>query len=416
MRNPKKLINQCRYPGDNNLQKELIEDNRIKSFLKKNKKSFQTASDHNYQINLSHSLQVTPNSSPYLFEIVDKCLSVIDLKTSEINVFIISNQDINAWCSKTKDRVNIGINSGLINAMEFDEICFIVGHEFGHALYDHHNLPAYGISQGARLPPSKLMRLMSWSRQSEISADRAGMLCCGSIDASVQALIKLSTGGLGAPIISFDVDEFENQLSDIDSFIDDNSDLMYTTHPLNPFRVRALIEFSKLAEISDKGSKEKLTMDEVDSRIDELIEKMNPSKIKKNKETKSKGNVSEMTEDLFILYSGFWVLSSDGRGKVGAKSKDAEDKELASLADIVGDDLVKTLDQNRESSYEKFSKSKKFINKIKKPQKCRILETIISIARADGEISKKEKEALDEVAEILKINPDFINQVMKFLD
>jgi len=89
--------------------------------------------------------------------------------------------------------------------MEFDEICFIVGHEFGHALYDHHNLPAYGISQGARLPPSKLMRLMSWSRQSEISADRAGMLCCGSIDASVQALIKLSTGGLGAPIISFEL-------------------------------------------------------------------------------------------------------------------------------------------------------------------------------------------------------------------
>ena len=272
MRNPKKLIKKCRYPGDKNLQKDLLNDSRIKSFLKDNKQSFQTASDHNYQINLSHSLQVTPNSSPYLFEIVDKCLSVIDLKTSEINVFIISNQEINAWCSKTEDRVNIGINSGLINAMEFDEVCFIVGHEFGHAFYDHHSLPAYGISQGARLPPSKLMRLMSWSRQSEISADRAGMLCCGSLDASVQALIKLSTGGLGAPVISFDVDEFENQLSDIDSFIDDNSDLMYTTHPLNPFRVRALIEFSKLPEISGKDSKENLSMDEIDSKIDELIE------------------------------------------------------------------------------------------------------------------------------------------------
>ena len=408
LNNPKKLVNKCRYPGDKNLQKELLKDKKIKSFLKSNKKSFQTASDHSHQIHLSHSLQVTPKSSPYLFEIVDKCLSVIDLKSNDINVFIISNQHINAWCSKTKDRVDIGLHSGLINSMEFDELCFIVGHEFGHALYDHHRLPAYGISQELRLPPSKLLKLMSWSRQSEISADRAGMLCSDSLEASVQALIKLSTGGIGRPVISFDVEEFENQLSDIDSFIDENSDLMYTTHPLNPFRVRALIEFSNLSEICSEESTEAISLDEVDSRIDALIEKMNPSKIKKDKKAGTKSKGSDLTEDLFVLHAGFWVLSADG--------VDKDNKELASLADIVGDDLVKGLDQDRESSYKEIIKSGKFAKKLKKPQKCRILESLVTIARADGEISTKEKEALNEVAEILQINPDFIDQVLRFLD
>jgi uncharacterized tellurite resistance protein B-like protein len=234
------------------------------------------------------------------------------------------------------------------------------------------------------------------------------MLCSDSIEASVQALIKLSTGGIGRPVISFDVEEFENQLSDIDSFIDENSDLMYTTHPLNPFRVRALIEFSNFSEICSEESTEAISLEEVNSRIDALIEKMNPSKIKKDKKAGTKSKSSDLTEDLFVLHAGFWVLSADG--------VDKDNKELASLADIVGDDLVKGLDQDRESSYKEIIKSGKFAKKLKKPQKCRILESLITIARADGEISTKEKEALNEVAEILQINPDFIDQVLRFLD
>ena len=224
----------------------------------------------------------------------------------------------------------------------------------------------------------------------------------------MQALIKLSTGGIGRPVISFDVEEFENQISDIDSFIDANSDLMYTTHPLNPFRVRALIEFSSLSEISGEESKESLSLEEVNSRIDELVEKMSPSKIKKNKKAKSKSNGTELTEDLFVLHAGFWVLSADGQDK--------DNKELSSLADIVGDDLVKGLDRNRKESYKEIIKSSVSAKKLKKPQKCRILESLVSIARADGEISTKEKEALYVVAEILQINPDFVDQILKFLD
>ena len=66
---------------------------------------------------MSHSLEVTPKSSPYLFEIVDKCLSVVDIKLSDITVFIISSPEINAWCGRTKGKVTIGINSALINSI-----------------------------------------------------------------------------------------------------------------------------------------------------------------------------------------------------------------------------------------------------------------------------------------------------------
>ncbi|MBR79094.1 MAG: hypothetical protein CMP02_06340 [Woeseiaceae bacterium] len=409
----KEIANTARYPGDEKLQTKLLEDGKIKRYIEDNKKSYKTSSDHSYQLLLSHCMQVTQKSSPYLFKTIDRCTEILDLRDHELSVFIDSNRDINAWCRKSENRVTIGLNSGLIDCMEFEELCFIVGHEFGHAFYNHHLLPAYGICQDLKLTPSKLLTLMSWSRQSEISADRAGMLCADSLDASVQALIKLSTGGLGKGIIAFDVDEFEKQLDDIDSFIDENSDLMYTTHPLNPFRVRALIEFSKLSDFSNKKTKGSLDLDDINLQIDKIIEKMNPSEIKAHNE-KNAEEKKTTPMDLFMVYAGYWVLSADREGS---------GEELASLEDICGIELVDSikpvggLSLDRDQTYDEFKKILDGdLKKLKKSEKCTILETLVSIARADGEISKLERAALDEMAVLIDMDVSFIDGILKFLD
>ena len=165
------------------------------------------------------------------------------------------------------------------------------------------------------------------------------------------------------------------------------------------------MEFSKLSEISGDESQETLSLEEANHRIDQLIEKMNPTKIKKS---------MDMNEDIFILHAGYWILSSD-QAMTGEGQKEQE-KELSSLADIVGEELVNILDGDRAFSYEKITAAKEFVNKLEKPEKCRILESLVSISRADGVISSREKKALYEVAEILEIKPEFVDEVMKFLD
>ena len=410
----KNIANNARYPGDEELQKELLEDKQIKRYLDTEAPAFKTQSDNTFQELKHHSLQVSPKSSPYLFKAIDRCTDILDLGNCEFSVFIESNNIINAWCNRSGNKVTIGLNSGLIGCMEFEELCFIIGHEFGHAFFEHHHLPAYGITQGLRgLQPSKLLRLMSWSRQSEISADRAGMLCANTLEDSIHALMKLSTGGLGEPVISFDVNEFQNQVADIDDFIDQNYALMHTTHPLNPFRVRAIIEFSKLTDF--KQTKAGLKIDEVNLNIDKIIKRMNPSELNADQTQDSSITTKERQIKVFMVFAGYWVLSADG----SAGSKD----ELLSLEDICGKELVDSikpmggLSMDRNSAHKDMVQAlDELLPELTKPEKSNILESLVTIARADGEVSEPERNCLDEIAKLLGFERTFIDGILKFLE
>lgn len=412
----KNIAHDARYPGDKELQLELLGDKQIKRYLEENEPVFKTQADNNFEGLNHHSLKVSPKSSPYLFDAINRCTEILDLQTCDVSVFIESNNNINAWCNRSDNKVTIGLNSGLINCMDFEELCFIIGHELGHAFYEHHLLPAYGITQGLRgLPPTKLLKLMSWSRQSEISADRAGMLCAETVEDSVHALMKLSTGGLGAPIISFDVDEFQKQVGDIDNFIDQNYDLMHTTHPLNPFRVKAIIEFSKLSDFQKKDSGIKLH--DVNLQINEIIERMTPSDLKNKTDNNEDSPQTEKESQIkkFIVFAGYWVLSSDG--------SDGSEDELSSLEDICGKELVESikpmggLSLDRSMTYKDMKKSlNELLACLDKPDKSSILESLVTIARADGEVSAPERECLDEIASLLDLDKTFIDGILKFLE
>ena len=52
------------------------------------------------------------------------------------------------------EKILIGLNSGLIDCLDFDELCFVIGHELGHAFYEHPDL--YGICQSINIGSSKL--------------------------------------------------------------------------------------------------------------------------------------------------------------------------------------------------------------------------------------------------------------------
>ena len=96
--------------------------------------------------------------------------------------------------------------------------------------------------------------------------------------------------------------------------------------------------------------------------------------------------------------------------------------ELNSLRDICGSEevdlfikeiacklnMVEFTEKIKELSME-FKKSKKGI-------KCGALEKTITVARADGELSSNEKNALYFVTTLIGIKKDFVDQILKFLD
>tara|TARA_B000000475_G_C16000689_1_gene448830 strand:+ start:171 stop:1430 length:1260 start_codon:yes stop_codon:yes gene_type:complete len=414
----KALIDSCHFVGDKNLQTELLKDKKIKESAESLLGQFRTTSDHRVYQLLGHSLQINKKSAPKIFGMFEDCQKALKLDKYPLNAFINSSQELNASCSFNNEEITIELNSGIIKAFNESELMFIIGHEFGHALFNHHSLPAYGIYQNVSLPPSKALKLMSWSRQAEISADRVGLICCQNINAASRALIKLSCGGLDESYISFDESDFQKQVIERKGI--DDSDEVYFTHPLSPLRVSAIMDFWKSDSISSLSKvlkKNQISNSKVDENIFKFLEKMNP-KIKTKKESKKKDN--------FILYAAYFVLVQDNLSENDSSlflsNNDAYSKELDSLADICGRDEVndfieeyakkidlKELEKMIKKISDDFKKSRKGI-------KCAALEKIITVARADGELSNAEKKALYFVTSLIGINKDFVDQILKFLD
>ena len=249
-----------------------------------------------------------------------------------------------------------------------------------------------------------------------------------------RALIKLQCGGLDENHISFDQNDFQKQVIEREGV--DKTDEIYFTHPLSPLRVSAILDFWKseaMSLINKIPKKDLITNDEVDKNISKVLEKMNPE-VKTKQEVKNKEN--------FVLYAAYYVLVQDNisdetmqlkmvvpEDKDNAIKQGAIDisdsaylSELNSLRDICGSEevdlfikeiacklnMVEFTEKIKELSME-FKKSKKGI-------KCGALEKTITVARADGELSSNEKNALYFVTTLIGIKKDFVDQILKFLD
>ncbi len=138
-----------------------------------------------------------------------------------------------------------------------DEMLFIIGHECGH-IQNHHvtyvtlaqvlygNLLAKVI-RVTTLPVllATMVPLRTWSRRAEITADRAGLLCCRDIEVARKSLIKLRLG-FEALARDIDVEEFLKQEKELrrESFAVRAHELFYT-HPLILKRIKALELFAR---------------------------------------------------------------------------------------------------------------------------------------------------------------------------
>jgi hypothetical protein len=105
------------------------------------------------------------------------------------------------------DKPLIVVNSALVDLLDEEELAFVLGHELGHAISGHavyqtllqrllqltgvlNAVPLGGL--GIRLI---VAALMEWSRKSELSADRAGLLATQDTAVAFRVHMKLASGG-----------------------------------------------------------------------------------------------------------------------------------------------------------------------------------------------------------------------------
>lgn len=199
-----------------------------------------------------NELQICDAVTPSLFEVLSAAARRLGMMPDQIEAYVYESPSVQATCVvRDGDCCLIRVSSGLVNLLSPSELAFVLGHEIGHHLLGHTHAA----------PEDRSLEEQLAARAAEVSADRIGLVACGSIEVAARAMMK-SLSGLPDRLIRFDVGRYLAQFND--TSITSASQQM--THPSMGVRCRALLWFSA-AEGATEG-----TISEKDkARIDERV-------------------------------------------------------------------------------------------------------------------------------------------------
>ncbi|MCP2297387.1 Zn-dependent protease with chaperone function [Nocardia amikacinitolerans] len=153
---------------------------------------------------LATAVRVDERQFRTLHDLRTDCVEILDARTTP-EMFVLQSPHVNAF-TIGMDRPFIVLTTALIDLMDTEELRFVVGHELGHALSGHAvyrtmlmHLLRLSASVGWMPVGGWALRaivaaLMEWSRKSELSGDRAGLLCGQDVEASVRVHMKTAGG------------------------------------------------------------------------------------------------------------------------------------------------------------------------------------------------------------------------------
>lgn len=166
------------------------------------------------------------------------------LDTEEYPLYVSQTPIANAG-AYGMDKPFIILNSGTVLILSDEELSFILGHEVGHIISGHVlyrtmmvlliQLASLGFPMVGLAARAVLMGLLEWSRKSELSSDRAGLLSIQDADVAMTAMMKMAGGGASSDRL--DLGEFVRQAEeyreggDVADHVFKVLNLLGVTHP-----------------------------------------------------------------------------------------------------------------------------------------------------------------------------------------
>ncbi|EHR63237.1 M48 family metallopeptidase [Saccharomonospora cyanea] len=173
---------------------------------------------------LSSAVRVGPTQYPELHEIRTDCADTLGLDPLP-DLYVTREAEPNAMTIGMETPFVV-LTTGLVELLDVDSLRFVVGHEFGHVLSGHAvyrtmllrlldlrstlswtPMSAFGLR-------AVIGALNEWFRKSELSCDRAGLLC-GQDPAAALRTHVLMAGGIDPARV--DLEAFLRQADEYDS-------------------------------------------------------------------------------------------------------------------------------------------------------------------------------------------------------
>ncbi|MBW4646534.1 MAG: M48 family metallopeptidase [Goleter apudmare HA4340-LM2] len=211
------------------------------------------------QLHMLESIAVGPQQYPTIYALGEDCAHRLGIGVPQI--FIQHDSNAGAYTFAMDDVAPIIVlSSEIVESFTLEELKFVIGHECGHIhnLHGVYNtvieimtnqlaerilraVPTHGLLE-MFIQGGLTIFFKRWSRYAEITCDRAGLICCGDVNAAESAFIKLATGG-GASLQNINIEAYRKQISRNQSTPIRLIELL-NTHPLIPKRIDALHLFA----------------------------------------------------------------------------------------------------------------------------------------------------------------------------
>lgn len=158
-----------------------------------------------YCWNMAQAVRCGPNQFPTLYSILRESSLVLDMPEPEL--YVTNNPFPNAFAGGV-ERPYITIRSSMIDTMSDEQLYHLIGHELGHIKAGHVLYTSvaqvlipllelvgrrtFGLGDVASV--GLMLAFYEWSRQAEITADRAGLLVSQNLGISLDANLALAGG------------------------------------------------------------------------------------------------------------------------------------------------------------------------------------------------------------------------------
>ena len=396
---------------DRTLREELVTDWGVSHALKEIDRRQSGFGLRTRRSLLTGALRLTKAMAPGPHRALAACRELLGY-TRPVELYVRPDPHMQAFCTRSvSGPIIIGVSSRLLETFTENELRFVLGHELGHALFDHFQIPmpltATLEDVGGRFVTRPVqLKLYLWCRAAEVSADRCGVACAGGSDPAAMALFKLASG-LSGTTIAPDLNAFTSQLDALLASpaacadARDEEDVLdcFDTHPYSPLRVRALAAYAKSAAfhraigLPATGA----SNEELERVVERDLSIMEPNYLEDSTE--------ESIEMRKLLYcAGVCVAAANG---------EIHPNESRALRALLGkrveiSDKPDQLEEVKRELVEKLAIGKAW----PVVARAQIVQHATIIAAADGVVQPSELAVLFDIAEGLGIDPDVIDQTL----
>jgi len=396
---------------DRTLRDELVDDWGVKHALRKIAERSSGFGLRTRRRLLTNALRLTRTIAPAAHHALGACRETLGFD-GPVEIYVKPEPEIQAFCAlSVSGPVIIGVSSRLLETFTDDELRFVLGHEIGHALFDHFGIPMPSTATledvgGKFVTRPVALKLYLWCRAAEVSADRAGVVCAGGVEPAAHALFKIASG-LASTVIQPDLGAFTSQVDALlaapaacaDERDEEHTLDCFDTHPYSPLRVRALLAFgsSQAFQRALGRPADGIDNDELERVVETDLRVMEPTYLE------DKTDEQSLLMRRVLYCAGVCVAAANG---------EIAPSELRALRALLGArsvDVPDDLDAVRRELTEKLREAR---DKVPFAGRAQIVQHATIVAAADGDVDPSELEQLGAIAEGLGVDQAVVDQTL----